>query len=284
RQLAERIKEVASAQLDEMARVGPPTDLVQSFSFPVPTMMICELLGVPYSERDQFQQNASLLTSNTGEGDQDASVRAFTELTEYLSELVARKRANPADDLLSGLTTSDLTDQELTMIGGLLLGAGLDTTATMISLGTWALLRNPDQLAALRADPGKTDTAIEELLRYLAIVPFTMRAALEDVEVNGNLIRKGETVALALNQANRDPKYYPNPDTLDIGRDAATQVAFSHGIHQCIGQQLARVELRIAIPALVNRFPNLRLAVPDDEVAVRVGAAVAGVHSLPVTW
>ena len=170
------------------------------------------------------------------------------------------------------------------MIGVLLLGAGLETTANMISLGTWALLNNPDQLAALRADPSRTGTAVEELLRYLSIVPFTMRAALEDVEVDGTLISKGETVTLALQQANRDPKYYPDPDSVDITRDAATQVAFSHGIHQCIGQQLARVELRVAIPALVNRFPGLRLAVPSDEVELRGNAAMAGVNSLPVTW
>ncbi|HEY4019710.1 MAG TPA: cytochrome P450 [Pseudonocardiaceae bacterium] len=284
RQLTERIEQIASAQLDEMERIGPPADLVQSFAFPVPTMTICELLGVPYEDRDRFQHNASLLTSNSGEGDQEQFVAAFTEITEYVGELVARKRAHPTDDLLSGLTTSDLTDEELTMIGGLLLGAGLETTASMIALGTWVLLSNPDQLAALRADPSKTDTTIEELLRYLSIVPMTMRTALEDVEVDGTLIKEGETVSLSLHQANRDPKYYPNPDTVDIGREAATQVAFSHGIHQCIGQQLARVELRVAIPALVNRFPNLRLMVHDDEVPLRGNAFMSGVHSLPVAW
>jgi cytochrome P450 len=170
------------------------------------------------------------------------------------------------------------------MIGTLLLGAGLETTSSMISLGTWALLNNPEQLAALRADPGMTDTAVEELLRYLSIVPTTMRTALEDVEVAGTLIRKGETVTVSLHQANRDPAYYPDPDSLDIGRDAATQVAFSHGVHQCLGQQLARVELRVAIPALISRFPNLRLAIPSEEVPLRGNAATAGVTSLPVTW
>jgi cytochrome P450 len=284
RQLTERVEQISAAQLDEMERIGPPADLLRSFALPVPTMMICELLGVPYEERERFQHNAALLAASSGEGGQEEFVKAITELQSYVGELVTRKRADPTDDLLSGLTTSDLTDQELTMIGVLLLGAGLETTANMISLGTWALLNNPDQLAALRADPSRTDTAIEELLRYLSIVPFTMRSALEDVEVEGTLIGKGETVTLALQQANRDARYYPNPDTVDIARDAATQVAFSHGIHQCIGQQLARVELRVAIPALVNRFPNLRLAVPSDEVPLRGGAAMSGVNSLPVTW
>jgi cytochrome P450 len=170
------------------------------------------------------------------------------------------------------------------MIGVLLLGAGLETTANMISLGTWALLNNPDQLAALRADPSRTDTAIEELLRYLSIVPFTMRSALEDVEVEGTLIGKGETVTLALQQANRDARYYPNPDTVDIARDAATQVAFSHGIHQCIGQQLARVELREVLGILYQRMPDMRLAAPIEELPFKSGGVVYGVKSLPITW
>ena len=284
RQLTERVEQITTAQLDEMQRIGPPADLVESFAFPVPTHVICELLGVPYDDRERFQRNASLIVTGNGEGDHAEFLSAVTELQAYMGELVNRKRAHPTDDLLSGLTTSDLTHEELTMIGVGLLAAGLETTASMIALGTWTLLNNPGQFAALRADPGKTDTAVEELLRYLSIVPFTLRAALEDVEIDGTLIRKGETVTLALNQANRDPKYYPNPDIVDIGRDAATQVAFSHGIHQCIGQQLARVELRVAIPALVNRFPALRLAIPSDEVPLRGNAAMSGVHKLPVTW
>ncbi|HJP77515.1 MAG TPA: cytochrome P450 [Pseudonocardiaceae bacterium] len=284
RQLTERIEQVTAAQLDEMARTGPPADLVTAFAQPVPTMLICELLGVPYTEREMFQRNAILLTSGSGPEAGEEFGKAVAELQAYVGELVAAKRANPTDDLLSGLTASDLTDQELTMIGILLLGAGLETTASMISLGTWTLLSNPDQLAALRADPGRTDAAIEELLRYLSIVPMTMRTALEDVEIDGTPISKGETVVLYLHEANRDRKYYPAPDTVDIGRDAATQVAFSHGVHQCLGQQLARVELRIAIPALLNRFPDLRLAIPSGDVPLRGNAAVAGVTSLPVTW
>jgi cytochrome P450 len=284
RQLTERVEQITAAQLDEMARIGPPADLVESFAFPVPTHLICELLGVPYTDRERFQRNASLIVAGNGTGDYAEFAAAFTELQAYMGELVTGKRAHPTDDLLSGLTTSDLTHEELTMIGVGLLAAGLETTASMITLGTWTLLNNPGQLAALRADPAKADTAIEELLRYLSIVPFTLRAALEDVELGGTLIRKGETVTLSLHQANRDPKYYPDPDTVDIARDAATQVAFSHGIHQCIGQQLARVELRVAIPALVNRFPNLRLAIPSDEVPLRGNATTSGVQRLPVTW
>ncbi len=284
RQLTERVEQVTAEHLDEMARIGWPADLVTAFAQPVPTMMICELLGVPYEEREQFQRNAVIVTSTSGPEAGQEFINAFTELQTYLSGLIAAKRAHPTDDLLSGLTESDLTDEELTMIGVLLLGAGVETTASMISLGTWTLLNNPDQLAALRADPSKTDAAIEELLRYLSIVPTTMRTALEDVEVAGTLISKGETVTLSLHQANRDPAYYPNPNTVDIARDAASQVAFSHGIHQCLGQQLARVELRVALPALLNRFPNLRLAIPSDEIPLRGNALMPGVTSLPVAW
>ena len=284
RQLTERVEQVTAAQLDEMERIGPPADLVESFAFPVPTQLICELLGVPYEEREKFQRNASLIASSSGDSVPEEFGTAMLELQSYIGALVAEKRAHPTDDLLSGLTRSDLTDEELGMIGLLLLGAGLETTASMIALGTWALLDNPDQFAALRADPDKAGTAIEELLRYLSIVPFTMRAALEDVEIDGQLIKQGETVTLSLQQANRDATYYPNPDAVDIARDAATQVAFGHGIHQCLGQQLARVELRVAIPALINRFPGLRLAVPAEEISLRGNATMAGVHSLPVTW
>ncbi|HEV3355532.1 MAG TPA: cytochrome P450 [Pseudonocardiaceae bacterium] len=284
RQLTERVEQVTAEHLDEMARIGWPADLVTAFAQPVPTMMICELLGVPYEEREQFQRNAVIVTSTSGTEAGQEFINAFTELQTYLSGLIVAKRAHPTDDLLSGLTESDLTDEELAMIGVLLLGAGVETTASMISLGAWTLLNNPDQLAALRADPSKTDAAIEELLRYLSIVPTTMRTALEDVEVAGTLISKGETVTLSLHQANRDPAYYPNPDTVDVARDAASQVAFSHGIHQCLGQQLARVELRVALPALINRFPNLRLAIPSDEIPLRGNALMPGVTSLPVAW
>jgi cytochrome P450 len=284
RQLTERVEQVTAEHLDEMARIGWPADLVTAFAQPVPTMMICELLGVPYEEREQFQRNAVIVASTSSPDAGEAFINAFTELQTYLSGLVAAKRAHPTDDLLSGLTESDLTDEELTMIGVLLLGAGVETTASMIALGTWTLLNNPDQLAALRADPSRTEAAVEELLRYLSIVPATMRTALEDIEIAGTLISKGETVTLSLHQANRDPSYFPNPDKVDITRDAATQVAFSHGIHQCLGRQLARVELRVALPALLNRFPNLRLAIPSDEIPLRGNALTPGVTSLPVAW
>jgi cytochrome P450 len=198
---------------------------------------------------------------------------------------VAAKRANPTDDVLSELTDSDLTDEELRGMALILLAAGFDTTANMLALGTFALLRNPEQLAALRADPTLTDQAVEELLRYLSVAKTFMRTALEDVELGGHTIKAGTMVILSLNTANRDPERFTDPHTLDLRRQDGGHLAFSHGIHQCLGQQLARVEMRVAFPALLNRFPTLRLAVPADEVALRPEAAdIYGVKSLPVTW
>ncbi|MGW3402720.1 cytochrome P450, partial [Streptomyces zhihengii] len=210
---------------------------------------------------------------------------AYTATQEYLARLVAAKRAEPTDDILSELTGSELTDEELKGISLILLAAGFDTTANMLSLGTFALLRNPEQFAALRDDPALTDGAVEELLRYLSVAKTFHRTALEDVELGGQTVRAGTTVVLSYNTANRDPDRFADPHALDIRRQAAGHLAFSHGIHQCLGQQLARVEMRVAFRALVDRFPTLRLAVPPSEVALRPETAdIFGVKRLPVTW
>ncbi|ROS39218.1 cytochrome P450 [Amycolatopsis thermoflava] len=282
RQLTERVEEVAAEHLDAMAKHGPSADLVQAYARPVPAVLICELLGVPYSDREFFHTQVTALM--TPQSTPDEQFAAYGALQDYLRDLVRAKRAEPTDDVLGDLTTSDLTDEELSGIGTFLLGAGLDTTANMIALGAFALLRHPDQLAALRDDPALADSAVEELLRYLTIAHTGVRAALEDVELDGQVIRAGESVTIAANAANRDPERFPDPDTLDLRRHAAGHLAFGHGIHQCLGQQLARVEMRVAIPALFARFPTLRLAVPADEVPLRHDMSIYGVHRLPVTW
>ncbi|GAB3464644.1 cytochrome P450 [Streptomonospora sediminis] len=281
RQLADRVEEIAAEHLDAMARQGPPTDLVTAYARPIPAVMMCELLGVPYSERELFQRNAEIIT---GDAPGEHTVDAWNALHEYLGGLVRAKRAEPTDDLLADLAGSDLAEEELINLGVVLLGAGLDTTANMIGLGTFALLQHPDQLAALRDDPGLIDQAVEELLRYLSIVPSDVRAALEDVEIGGHLIRAGKSVTFSVQAANRDPKKFPGPDSLDLHRSATGHLAFGHGIHQCLGQQLARVEMRVAYPALLKRFPALRLAVEPGEVPLRTGASIHGVLELPVTW
>ena len=239
--------------------------------------MICELLGVPYSDRDMFQGYVSDLFDT--EAAADAKFGAYAKLQEYVGRLVVAKRAEPTDDLFSDLTASDFTDEELAGVGSFLLAAGLDTTANMIGLGALALLGDPAQIAGLHADP---DRAVEELMRYLTIAHTGVRAALADVELGGQLIRAGESVTISLMAANRDPQRFPDPDRLDLSRDAVGQLGFGHGIHQCLGQQLARVELRVALPALFHRFPTLRLA---GEVQLRPDHQnIYGVNTLPVTW
>ncbi|OKI02572.1 cytochrome [Streptomyces sp. CB02923] len=283
RQLSERVGQITADCLDAMEQAGPPTDLVTAFAKPIPAIMICELLGVPYEDRASFQEQVESFMG--GETTDEELIAAYTATQDYLAGLVAAKRANPTDDILSELTDSDLTDEELKGISLVLLSAGLDTTANMLALGTFALLQNPAQLAALRADPALTDQAVEELLRYLSVAKSFLRTALEDVEVGGQTIKAGTTVVLSYHTANHDPERFTDPHVLDLGRKNGGHVAFGHGIHQCLGQQLARVEMSVAFAALVDRFPTLRLAVPAEEVALRPETAdIHGVKSLPVTW
>ncbi|RCG28693.1 cytochrome P450 [Sphaerisporangium album] len=283
RLLTERVEQITADHLDAMEKAGPPADLVTAFAKPIPAIVICELLGVPYQDRGSFQQQVDSFLS--GETSDEELMAAYTATQHYLAELVAAKRANPTDDVLSDLTESDLTDEELRGVALILLAAGLDTTANMLALGTFALLRNPAQLAALRADSALADQAVEELLRYLSVAKTFMRTALEDVELGGRTIEAGTTVILSYHTANRDPERFADPHVLDLRRQDGGHLAFGHGIHQCLGQQLARVEMRVAFPALINRFPTLRLAVPAEEVALRPETAdIFGVKSLPVAW
>ncbi|MYT34042.1 MULTISPECIES: cytochrome P450 [unclassified Streptomyces] len=282
RELTSRVEQITVEHLDAMERQGPPVDLVKAYAHPLPALMICELLGVPYAERELFQEHA--MGASSTDGTMEDQYAAMAALQEYVGKLVLAKRARPTDDLLSDLTGTDLTDEELAGVGSFLLGAGLDTTSNMLGLGTFALLTHPDQAAALRADPALADQAVEELMRYLTIAHTGVRTALEDVELDGQLIKAGETVTLAIQAANRDPARFPDPDTLDLRRRATGHLAFGHGIHQCLGQQLARIEMRVAFPALFTRFPTLRLAIPPEEVPLRTDLTMHGVQSLPVTW
>ncbi|WP_312631679.1 cytochrome P450 [Streptomyces noursei] len=282
RQLTDHIEAVTAEHLDVMEGHGGPVDLVDALAQPIPAQVICELLGVPYADRARFQGHALDLFRLDAAPERMAS--AYAAVQEFLGELVAAKRAEPTEDLLSGLTTTDLSDEELVNIGFVLLGAGLDTTANMIALGTFALLTRPDQLSALRTDPGIAAQAVEELLRYLSIIPGTVRTALEDVELHGRLIKAGESVTVSIPAANRDPQRFPDPDTLDLHRPASGHVAFGHGVHQCLGQQLARVEMQVVLPALLTRFPTLRLALPAQDVPMRTDMLIHGVHELPVAW
>jgi cytochrome P450 len=279
RLLTARVEQVCAELVTAMAAQGPLTDLVPAYAQPVPALMICELLGVPYEDHEFFQRQAVTMTSTSAPPEDRGA--AITALYEYLHELVPAKRAAPTDDLLSDLTTSDLTDVELAGLGSFLLGAGLDTTSNMLALGTFALLSNPGQLPALLSD---VDRAVEELLRYLTIAHTNLRVALTDVALGGEVVAAGESVVVSMQAANRDPARFPDPDRLDLSRTATSHVALGYGVHQCLGQQLARVEMRIAFPALFSRFPTLRLAVPPEDVPLRTDSNLYGVHALPVTW
>ncbi|MDT7843403.1 cytochrome P450 [Streptomyces justiciae] len=264
--LRPRIEEIVADRLDEMERVGPPVDLVSEFALPIPLSVVLELLGVPDSERSSLQRNTASLLSLTVPTDEMLAARHA--IKDLIRRLVAAKRAAPTDDVLGGLVAnSDLDDDELTGIGFLLLLAGYESTAHMLGLGTFALLRHPEQLAALRQNPHLIDTAVEELLRYLTVVQFGLhRTALEDVQLNGQLIKAGQAVMVSLTAANRDPHRFDDPDRLDLSRTPGGQVAFGYGVHQCLGRQLARTEMRVAFLALLRRFPTLRLAVPPQDV------------------
>ncbi|MFB4264324.1 cytochrome P450 [Nonomuraea sp. GTA35] len=282
--LEPRIEEITGACLDAMEAAGPPVDLVQEFALPIPSLVICELLGVPYDERAQFQADTKVLASLEAKAEE--AIAALGGISSYLYGLVQRKRKEPGDDLLSGLIEGgELSDEELTGVGVLLLIAGHETTANMLGLGTYALLTNPDQLAAMRDDPAVVDNGVEELLRHLTIIHLgPMRTALEDVEIEGVMIGAGETVTIHLPAVNRDSARFADAERLDVTRPAGGHLTFGHGIHQCLGQQLARAEMRIAYPALLRRFPGLRLAVTPEEVPMRSDMSIYGVHRLPVTW
>jgi cytochrome P450 len=270
---------------------GPrPVDLVEEFALPVPSLVICDLLGVPYADHDFFQRCARVLLIR----DQavELVVAAQDELIEYLDGVIANKLAEPADDLLSRLAvehvgTGELSRREAALMAMLLLLAGHETTANMIALGTVALLEHPDQLAALRDtdDPVLIAGAVEELLRYLTIVHSgRRRIALEDIEIAGHTIRAGDGIVLAGEAANRDESRFPDPDRLDVHRDAHGHVAFGFGVHACLGQPLARAELQVVYGTLYRSIPGLRLAVPLEQIPFKHDASVYGVYELPVTW
>jgi len=287
--LQPRIQQIVDEHIDAILAGPKPADLVSALALPVPSLVICELLGVPYTEHDFFQVRSSTLLNR--EVDQDTRLKAVDELMDYLDRLVAAKEADPADDLLGRQVLKqreehgDVAHDELVSLAFLLLLAGHETTANMISLGTVALLENPDQLAIIKNDPAKTLDAVEELLRYFTIAEFvTARVATEDVEIGGQLIREGEGVLGLSYSGNRDEAAFDNPDELDLERGARHHVAFGFGPHQCLGQNLARLELQIVFDTLFRRIPELKLAAPVDQLPFKHDSSVFGLYCLPVTW
>ncbi|WP_344467690.1 cytochrome P450 [Kitasatospora kazusensis] len=286
REITPRLEQIIDEQLTAMIGHGSPVDLVEWFSQPIPTLVITEMLGIPAGQRSDYQRWIIAMLSLDTEPEPLRVAR--DGLYGGLAELVRARRLEPGEDILSDLLHGDtpLKDDEVVGIGALLLIAGLETTANMLGLGAFALLQNPAQADALRADEALLDDAVEELLRYLTIVQFGLtRTARADLEIAGQTVRAGETLIVSLAAANRDPQVYPDPDRLDLLRDQAPHLAFGHGIHQCLGAQLARVEMKLAFRALLTRLPGLRLAVPADQVRTAAEDKVFyGVHELPVAW
>lgn len=286
KRLEPRITEIVSQHLDVMETAGPPVDLVEHFALPIPSLVICELLGVPYDDRDDFQRRSARQL--------DLSL-PFEERLElqragraYMHSLVERSRRHPGDDILGMLVRehgAELTDDELVGVAALLLLAGHETTSNMLGLGTLALLRHPEQLAAVRDDPAAVGPAVEELLRWLSIVHTAIpRITTTDVEIAGVPIPAGQLVFASLPSGNRDPDFVDAPETLDIRRGAPGHLAFGHGVHHCLGAPLARMEMRVAFPALLQRFPTLRLAEDFADVQFRSFHFIYGLKSLEVGW
>lgn len=284
-QLSEWIGTIVDDQLEHLRSFDGRADLVQEFALPVPSLVICALLGVDYDERHRFQEDTAKLLSLNSTFDE--AMAAMARIEEFMRELIARKKESPGDDMISDLlATGEPTDEEASNMAMLLLLAGHETTANMLGLGTFTLLQHPDQLKILRDEPDVIDNAVEELMRYLSIIHFgPVRTATEDVEIDGHLIKAGDTVVMHVPAANRDPEKFPgNPEELDLRRPATGHVAFGHGIHQCLGQQLARIEMRIAFARLFQAFPDLRLDTAPEDVPLRTDMGIYGVHALPVAW
>jgi pentalenic acid synthase len=253
------IQETVDRLLDRMAEQGPLAELVNDFALPVPSMVICALLGVPYGDHDFFEAQSRRLLRGPAAADIE---EARDQLDAYFDSLI----------------------EELIALATILLVAGHETTANMISLGTFTLLRHPEQLAELRAEPALMPAAVEELLRFLSIADGLLRVATEDIEVAGTTIREDEGVVFSTSVINRDEHAFPEPDALDWRRSARHHVAFGFGVHQCLGQNLARAEMEIALLSLFDRFPGLRLAAPADAIAFKPGDTIQGMLELPVTW
>ncbi|WP_424186370.1 cytochrome P450 [Actinokineospora sp. G85] len=282
------VQRVVDDRIDRMLAGPNPTDLVEAFALPVPSLVICDLLGVPYADHDFFQDNSKVLINRGSTPDERTA--ASGRLHRYLADLLATKRADPREDMLSRLVgrvdAGELTAAEATEMAVLMLIAGHETTANMISLSTLALLRDPDQLALLR-DGGQdvARTAVDEMLRYLTITHGGRRRfATEDIEIGGTVIRAGEGIVLPNDSANRDPEVFAEPDRIDLTRSSRSHLAFGFGVHQCLGQPLARLELEVVYRTLFRRVPTLAPATDFDTVPFKHDGFVYGLYELPVTW
>ncbi|WP_328691609.1 cytochrome P450 [Streptomyces caniferus] len=293
-QMRPGVQKVADELLDDMADRGGPVDLVEQLTVPLPLTVIGELLGVPREDLRQFETYARAFATVDDRAGGEESLAGLAKLNEYIVGLIADKRAEPADDMLSDLIAARdhddrLSEQELVTFGFTLIGAGFDTTANQLANSVLALVAgHRDQWRSLVEDPGRIPAAVEELLRHVNLFATDTsgfpRMAVEDLEIGGVHIAAGEPVLLSLASANRDPSVFDDPDRLDLSRGRNPHISFGHGIHYCLGKQLGRMEMEIALAGLVRRFPDLRLAVPESELPWHTGEINHTLTSLPVTW
>lgn len=284
------IQKITDECIDEILAGPQPADIVDKLALPVPTVVISEMLGVPYEDHEFFQEHANAGLARYAAA--DAMQKGAMSLSQYLIDLIEKKQANPAEDAVSDLaervTAGEISVKEAAQLGTGLLIAGHETTANVIGIGVLALLENPEQAEFLRnaSDPKVIANAVEELMRYLSIIQNGQRrVAIEDIEISGETIKAGEGIIIDLAPANWDGKAYPEPDKLDLSREnAGQQLGFGYGRHQCVGQQLARAELQIVFHTLLRRIPSMRLAIPFDEVPFKHDRLAYGVYELPVTW
>jgi len=282
------VEAIVQDRVDAMIAAGPPVNLVDTLALPVPMMVTCDLLGVPYEDRDYF---ASMATSFLGgRNSAEETARLVGEYRGYIGRLVDGKMTAPTDDVIGYMASVHVANgrcsrDALIVLAGLLVIAGFDTTASLIALGVLALLDNPGQMALLCQDPSLVPGAVEELLRFLSITHRGLhRVATEDIEIGGQIIRAGEGIIAAINTANRDEAAFADPDVLDVGRNARNHLAFGHGIHQCLGAALARLELQVVFTCIVEQFPNLQLVGDITAADLKDEAIVYGARRVMVRW
>nr|AHE14921.1 cytochrome P450 [uncultured bacterium] len=284
-----RIEELVDETIDALLLQPRPLDLVKKFAQPIPAAVICELLGVDLAVSPLVSHATDLATDL--EAPAEEKMAAMAELHEALTRHARHKQEQPDDRLLSRLVnqhvpSGEVTFEQAVQLAVLVIGAGHETTANMLGLGVLALLQKPAQREKLLSDPDTyAGTCAEEMLRYWSIVQTgPRRFAREDIEVGGQLIKAGEGVICSLAAANRDPAVFASPEELDVARPERGHMAFGYGVHQCLGQNLARIQLQAALPRLFQRLPDLRLAVPQETLRFRDTHLVYGLYELPVTW
>ncbi|GAA1072810.1 cytochrome P450 [Nocardiopsis composta] len=288
REMRPAIEEICAEQADRLLTRTPPADLVGEYANRVSTTVICRLLGVPVEDLDFFRRITSVSGSRTST-EQEVNA-ALADLFGLIDRLIDEKSADPGDDLISRLATGPLARGEITRRSllsqiGITLNAGHETSRNMIPLAALALLRHPDQLARLREDPSLWPGAVDELLRYLSVADvITLRVATDDIPLDGGAIPAGEGYIALLGAANHDPAAFPDPQKLDVARPQRNHVAFGYGAHQCVGQNLGRLEIEVALRTLFDRAPGLRPAVPLEELPLRSSSAIFGLEEVPVTW